>query len=262
MAYGVLKRPRMNLRLGITFLVLNAAACTIEPQKTPKSTSELALNEITVDLSAQSYEDGKVGVYGTSSYGGSELSLGAGDSFLALVPGVSSSPLPMNPPHAGGIFTTTGVPPYDVTVVFDRRSPSSESRSTVSLPAPPHVLAAPASLTQGDDLVIDLTAPPPSDVTVRLRLNDTVQLLGNDPPRCLPIQALVTPTKVDGVRITLAANALFARDPKSSVPKTCDMIVGVRFETKGHRADDLGGGTIVGLMERAATPIHVTRTDE
>jgi hypothetical protein len=55
----------MNLRLCPFLLLLNAAACISfgdsKPLKNPKSTSELALNEITVDLSAQSYEDGKVG---------------------------------------------------------------------------------------------------------------------------------------------------------------------------------------------------------
>jgi hypothetical protein len=262
----------MKLGLGIPFFsfALAASACHIDttPPKQPKSTSELALGEITVDLSAQSYEDGKIGLFGATYYGGNGVPLGIGDDLVGTAPGLSAA-VSLVASSSGGDPEATvalaGAPPFDVSITFARAS-SIEATSTVSLPAPPHVVSAPTSLTQGSDLVLELDAPPPPGVKVRLRLLSPTQLFGNDAPECLHVSPnILEPTKIDGARLTLASSALFARDPKaqSTLPKSCSMNVGVRFETQGIRADQLGGGTISGLMERpaVATPIAVTRTD-
>jgi hypothetical protein len=115
--------------------------------------------------------------------------------------------------------------------------------------------------------VIDLAAPPPQGAHVRLRLLDADPYLNNGAPTCLQLHdAVIDPTHVDGTRVTVASTPLFARDAsqKSAPAKTCDVKIGVRFETNGTRDPALGGGGISGLMERpayATGALHVTRSD-
>ncbi len=255
-----------SLGRGILPIALAATACHVDftHDKDPKSTSELALDEIGVDLSAQSYEDGEVSLYASTHYKGS-LSLGVGDTFSASVPGAEDAGL-STPASAGWklAIPTAIAPPFDVSIALVR-SGKPPATSTVSLPAPPRVTRAPSTLTQGEDLVLDLDAPPPPGVAVRLRLLASEH--ADVAPECLTVTtgSILEPTKVDGARITLASSTLFAKPDKhqAAPTKSCPMMVRVRFETKGHRSEALGEGTVEGLSERpaTATPITVTRTD-
>jgi hypothetical protein len=250
------------------FLALLAlGACTLHHQNGPDETTGLALSAITVDLSAQSYEDGKVGVFGTPyTTSAAMLALGGGDRMDASVAGGASTVLVGDNTHYSATLATSAAPPFDVVISFVRTSPPAEARSTVALPAPPRVTAAPTTLTQGEDLVIDLAVPPPTGAHVRLRFIDVISH-GTTSPSCLELpDPIVDPTHLVGTRITLASATLFARDPKKSdVPaRECNMNIGVRFETTGTRAPELGGGSFSGLMERpayASGSLHVTRTD-
>jgi hypothetical protein len=101
---------------------------------------------------------------------------------------------------------------------------------------------------------------------VRLRFSDAEDAnAGFDVhPACLSIPIagpILDATRVDGARVTLASDALFARY-ENRVPsaKECDARVGVRFETTGNIDAQFGGGAFAGLNERATT-MHLARTD-
>jgi hypothetical protein len=223
------------------------------------------MNQISLDQSVQSYEDGKIAVYATPyTLNAQILSLEAGEAFEADVSGASTTPLVASDTHYTATLATSAPAPLDVTISLLRAQ--GQAKSTVKLPVPPRVANAPPSLTQGEDLVIVLAEAPPPNVIVTVRLLDVQTLFGDVSPTCLELANPVQFARVEGgTRVILSSATLFARDPAKKAPeRTCDVKVGVRFETKGTRDPALGGGGISGLMERPAYAtggVHMTRTD-
>jgi hypothetical protein len=250
----------------MSVLVLGLAACTVHVANQPQSTAGLALNQISLDQSVQSYEDGKVSIYATPYTTSAELlTLDANDNFQTSLSGAPTTPLVHDGNHYSASLTTASSAPVDVTISFLHTG--AEAHSTVTLPAAPKVASAPATLDQGQDLVIDLTDAPPQGARVTLRLLDVQTLFGDVSPTCLQLNdPVLNATRVEGTRVTLSSATLFARDPakKDAPQKACDVKIGVRFETNGTRDPALGGGGISGLMERPAYAtggVHMTRTD-
>jgi hypothetical protein len=243
------------------------AACATHHDDATRTTTGLTLSEISLDQSVQSYEDGKVSVYATPyTTSGSLLKLDASDAFRATVAGAQAAPLELDRNHYGATIATSAPAPFDVTLSFVRAS--GESRSTITLPAAPQILSAPAALGQGEDLVIQLAATSPPGAHVRLRLLEAVTApIGDIPATCLQLRdPVVDATHVDGARVTLASATIFARDPskKDAPDRSCDVKIGVRFETTGTRDPALGAGGMTGLVERpayATGSLHITRND-
>jgi hypothetical protein len=248
--------------------VLALVGCTVHHDTTPQTTAGRSMGELSLDQSVQSYEEGKVQVFATPyTTSSSLLVLDAGDRFETTIGGAFATPLAKDGNHYTATVTTPNPGPFDVTISLVRTNPSGEAKSTVTLPVPPHVLNPPATLTQGQDLLLDLADAPPKGANVRLRILDTQVFFGDVVPTCLQLSdPIVSPSNVSGTRITVSSAVLFARDPAKKDPqsKTCDVRIGVRFETNGKRDPALGGGGISGLMERPAYAtggLHVTRTD-
>jgi hypothetical protein len=252
----------------MSVLAFCLAGCAIHHDDATKTTAGLALGELSLDQSVQSYEDGKVSVYATPyTTSATLLKLDPSDAFRTTVATALATPLVLDGNHYDATIAISAPAPFDVVISLARAT--GESRSTVTLPVPPQIASAPATLAQGEDLVIELVAAPPPGAHVRLRLLPANPgALGDVAPTCLQLNnAIVDPTHVDGTRVTLASAALFARDPSNKNPppdKSCDVKIGVRFETTGTRDPALGAGSISGLVERpayVAGGVHVTRND-
>lgn len=230
------------------------------------TSSDLTPQEMTVDLSAQSYEDGKVDVYASVHYGApiAPVALGPTDSFDAL---------------AGGDSTRLGVDGSRVTAALSLPRGSAEialvlSRSgwengryvsTVTLPAAPKIVASPDRVAEGTDLAVDLAAPPPAGTRVRLRVWPSAQIAAfgeSAPPSCLDASAgnVLDASDVDGARVVLASGTLFARSEKhpAALAHECDVRIGVRFEAPGTIDRAFGAGSITSVAERSFA-VHLVR---